>query len=93
MFKNLLLSLLILTATAHSDEKINENSHLKLKLKIYELKAEISQLNKTIEKLHKNQKSVQREEERRESAIALLKSDLKQGRRKEHDITVLREGS
>ena len=93
MFKNLLLSFLLLSSTAYTNEVVSENSHLKLKLEVYELKAQISQLNKIIENLHKNQTHAQVQEQRRESAIALLRSDLKQGRRKRHDAMLLREGS
>jgi len=93
MFKHLLLSLVLLTASVSAEEMVSENTHLKLKLKVYELKAQIAQLNKTIEELKLVQNKTYLEEQRRLSAIALLQSDLREGRRKKHDITVLLEGS
>jgi len=91
MFRNLLLSLTLLTTTAYTSEVINETTHLKLKLEVYELKAKITQLNKIIDELHMAQKQIEIDKERRSSAIALLRSDLREGRRKKHDITVLLE--
>jgi len=37
------------------------------------------------------QKQIEIDKERKSSAIALLRSDLRAGRRKKHDITVLLE--
>ena len=91
MLKNLLLSLVLLTATASTEEMVSENSNLKLKLEVYELKAQIMQLNKTIEGLKLAQKKGYLEEQRRRSAIALLRSDLRESRRKNHDISLLLE--
>jgi len=91
MFKNLLLSLVLLTASVSAEEMVSENTHLKLKLEVYELKAKITQLNKTIEELQLAQNKVYIEEQRRKSAIALLRSDLRESRRKKHDISLLLE--
>ena len=91
MFKKLLLSLVLLSSTAYTNEVVSENSHLKLKLEVYELKAQITQLNNIIEKLKLAENKVYLEEQRKTSAIALLRSDLREGRRKKHDISVLLE--
>ena len=91
MFKNLLLSLILLSSTAYTNEVVSENSQLKLKLEVYELKAQITQLHNIIEKLELAQNKAYLEEQRRSSAIALLRSDLRKGKRKTRDNSLLLE--
>ena len=93
MFKNILLSLALLTSIASTDEMVSENSHLKLKLEVYELKAQITELHKIIDELHMAQSQIYLDEQRRVSAIALLQSDLRESRRKKRDMNLLLEGS
>lgn len=82
MLRRILFSLLVVLtfSVANSGEGIGykeENRVLKLKLKIYELKAENKELKKVIDDLSLNSK----EERARELAIVKLKRELRMSRR------------
>ena len=82
MLKKILISLMLISSLSHSETMVSENSNLKLKLEIFELKEQINQLNQIIERLQISQQKSFTEEQKRMNAIQTLKSDLRQGRRK-----------
>jgi len=82
MFRQVLFALLVVFtfSIADSGNGVNhqeENKVLKLKLKIYELKEENSELKKTIDDLATNHK----EEKSRAVAIEKLKKELRMSRK------------
>ena len=82
MLKSLLIGLVVISSLSHAETMVSENSNLKLKLQIFELKEQINQLNQIIERLQISQQEKFTDEQKRMNAIQRLKSDLRQGRRK-----------
>ena len=83
MLKKILLSLLIVTTLSVADSQNGhsyqeENKVLKLKLEIYELKAENKELKKVIDELSVNSKG----DQARAKAIAKLKRELRMSRKR-----------
>jgi len=80
MLRKLLVMLLLISSLSYAETMVSENSNLKLQLQVYELQAQIQHLHKIIDELQTTQQESFMDEQKRQEAIAILKSDLRAGK-------------